>query len=94
MEKLIKKYKEECDLSSKLASRMWKIGQIIIISIFTIYYANTKDFEVNFIVTIITVCILHLLCRYIESVNIAKKLKIKCSVKEIILKKKIRKNIF
>mgnify|MGYP007087777839 FL=1 len=33
MEKLIRKYKEECDLSSKLASRMWKIGKIIIIDI-------------------------------------------------------------
>lgn len=43
MGKLIRKYKEDSDLSSKLASRMWKIGQIISMSIFAIYYANTKE---------------------------------------------------
>lgn len=94
MEILIRKYKEDCDLSSKLASRIWKIGQIIIISIFTIYYANTKEFGMNFLITIIAICVLHFICRCIESVCIAKKMKIKYSVKEIILKKKIRKNIY
>lgn len=94
MEILIRKYKEDCDLSSKLASRIWKIGQIIIISIFTVYYANTKEFGMNFLITIIAICVLHFICRCIESVYIAKKMKIKYSVKEIILKKKIRKNIY
>lgn len=94
MEKLIRKYKEECDLSSKLASRMWKIGQIIIISIFASYYANTKELGINFIITIIAICVLHFICRCIESVSIARKMKIKCSVKEILLKKKIRKKIY
>ena len=94
MEKLIRKYKEECDLSSKLASRMWKIGQIIIISIFTSYYANTKELGMNFIITIIAICVLHFICRCIESISIAKRMKIKCSVKEILLKRKIRKKIY
>ena len=94
MEKLIRKYKEECDLSSKLASRMWKIGQIIIMSSFASYYANTKELGINFIITIIAICVLHFICRCIESVSIARKIKIKCSVKEILLKKKIRKNIY
>lgn len=94
MEKLIRKYKEECDLSSKLASRMWKIGQIIIIVIFASYYANTKELGINFIITIIAICVLHFICRCIESVSIARKMKIKCSVKEILLKKKIRKKIY
>ena len=94
MEKLIRKYKEECDLSSKLASRMWKIGQIIIIAIFASYYANTKELGINFIITIIAICVLHFICRCIESVSIARKMKIKCSVKEILLKKKIRKKIY
>ncbi len=94
MEKLIKKYKEECDLPSKLASRMWKIGQFIIISIFAICYANTNDFWMNFLIMVMAICILHLICRYIELVSLAKKMKIKYSVKEIILKKKIRKNIY
>lgn len=88
MEKLIRKYKEECDLSSKLASRMWKIGQIIIISIFASYYANTKELGMNFIITIIAICVLHFICRCIESISIAKRMKIKCSVKEIFIKKK------
>ena len=35
MEKLIREYKDECDLASKLAGRIWKIGQIITISIFS-----------------------------------------------------------
>ena len=94
MEKLIRKYKEECDLSSKLASRMWKIGQIIIISIFASYYANTKELGMNFIITIIAICVLHFICRCIESISIAKRMKIKCSVKEILLKRKIRKKIY
>ena len=94
MEKLIRKYKEECDLSSKLASRMWKIGQIIIIVIFASYYANTKELGINFIITIIAICVLHFICRCIESVSIARKMKIKCSVKEILLKKKIIKKIY
>lgn len=94
MEKLIRKYKEECDLSSRLASRMWKIGQIIIIVIFASYYANTKELGINFIITIIAICVLHFICRCIESVSIARKMKIKCSVKEILLKKKIRKKIY
>lgn len=94
MEKLIRKYKEECDLSSKLASRMWKIGQIIIIVIFASYYANTKELGINFIITIIAICVLHFICRCIESVSIAREMKIKCSVKEILLKKKIRKKIY
>lgn len=94
MEKLIRKYKEECDLSSKLASRMWKIGQIIIMSIFAICYANTKDFEINFLITIIDICVLHFICRCIESVKIAKKLKLKYSVKKVISKRKIRKDIY
>lgn len=94
MEKLIKKYKEDCDLSSKLASRMWKVGQIIIISIFTVYYANTKEFGVNFFITIVAICVLHFVCRCIESVSIARKMKIKYSVKQIILSKNIRKEIY
>lgn len=94
MEKLIRKYKEECDLSSKLASRMWKIGQIIIISIFASYYAKTKVLGMNFFITIVEILILYLICSCIESVSIAKKLKIKYSIKEIVLKKKVRKNIY
>lgn len=94
MEKLIRKYKEECDLSSKLASRMWKVGQIIIISIFTVYYANTKEFGVNFFITIMVIFVLHFVCRCIESVSISRKMKIKYSVKQIILKNNIRKEIY
>lgn len=44
MEKLIKKYNDECNLTSKLANRLWKIGQIILLSIFIIYYAQQKIF--------------------------------------------------
>lgn len=94
MEKLIREYKDECDLASKLAGRIWKIGQIITISIFSSCYANTKNFGINFIITIIAICSLHFICRCIELVSIAKKMKVKYSVKEIILKKKIRKNIY
>lgn len=94
MEKLIRKYKEECDLSSKLTSRMWKIGQIIIISIFASNYANTKYFGINFLITVIAILILHFICRCIELVKIVHKLKLKYSIKDIILKKKIRKDIY
>jgi len=94
MEKLICRYKEECDLSSKLASRIWKIGQIIIISIFVINCANTKEFVTNFFITTFALCVLYFICSCIETVSIAKKMRLKYNIKEIILKKKIRKKIY
>lgn len=36
MEKLIKQYNKECNIMSKKANRLWKIGQIIITFIFSI----------------------------------------------------------
>lgn len=48
MEKLIKKYNDECNLTSKLANRLWKIGQIILLSIL----CTTKKFFNKFFDTV------------------------------------------
>lgn len=89
MEKLLQKYKDECAISSKLASIIWKIG-IIILSIVYIKlsYGNQNYFEM-FVWLLIGILILYLLCLFIfkrkafnkiysgkENKNNCKKLKI------------------
>lgn len=94
MEKLIRKYKEECDLSSKLASRIWKIGQIITALITASYYMKKTNIIVSFIIATIFMIILHIICECIETINIAKKMKIEYNLKEVVIRKKVRKNIY
>lgn len=89
MEKLLQKYKDECAISSKLASIIWKIG-IIILSIVYIKssYENQNYFKMFFLF-LIGILILYLLCLFIfkrkafnkiysskENKNNCKKLKI------------------
>lgn len=89
MEKLLQKYKDECAISSKLASIIWKIG-IIILSIVYIKlsYGNQNYFKMFFLF-LIGILILYLLCLFIfkrkafnkiysskENKNNCKKLKI------------------
>jgi|GEM_PF-2743843 hypothetical protein len=65
MEKLLQKYKDECAISSKLASIIWKIG-IIILSIVYIKlsYGNQNYFKM-FVWLLIGILILYLLCLFI-----------------------------
>ena len=65
MEKLLQKYKEDCVISSKSASLIWKIG-IIIISIIYIKlsYGNQNYFKM-FVLFLIGILILYLLCLFI-----------------------------
>ena len=65
MERLLRKYKKECTISSKVASSIWKIG-IIILSILYIKltYENKKYIEM-FIVFLISIITLYLLCLFI-----------------------------
>ena len=88
MEKLIRKYKEECDLSSKLASRIWKIGQIITALIAASYYMKKTNIIVSFIIATIFMIILHIICECIETINIAKKMKIEYNLKEVVIRNK------
>ena len=82
MEKLIKKYKEECDLLSKVPSRLWKIG-LIIITIGCLFYGyKTMNYIMAFGLPIILVCVLYKICTDIELVDITKKLKLKYKYKE------------
>lgn len=62
MEKLLQRYKDECAISSKLASIIWKIG-IIILSIIYIKssYKSQNYFEM-FVLLLMSVLILYLLC--------------------------------
>lgn len=93
MERIIKKYREECELYSKLASIMWRIGQIILTFIFIIDYMHTGEFGMNFFITLITIVVLYFICSCLELISFAKKIKIKYSVKDI-LKKNFWKNIY
>lgn len=65
MEKLLQKYKDECAISGKLASIIWKIG-IIILSIVYIKlsYGNQNYFKM-FVWLLIGILILYLLCLFI-----------------------------
>lgn len=65
MEKLLQRYKDECAISSKLASNIWKIG-IIILSIVYIKlsYGSQNYFEM-FVLFLIGILILYLLCLFI-----------------------------
>ena len=94
MEKLIKRYKEECDLSSKLASRLWKLGQIIVLFVAANYYIVNTNILLSFLIVTICIIILHIICECIETICIAKKMNIKYNVRKIILTKKNRKNIY
>lgn len=95
MEKLIKKYNDECNLTSKLANRLWKIGQIILLSIFIIYYAQQKNFLISFLILLIFIIVLYFICSYIEIRNISNKLNInKMSFMHIIFNKEDRKDIY
>ena len=61
MEKLIKRYKEECDLSSKLASRLWKLGQIIVLFVAANYYIVNTNILLSFLIVTICIIILHII---------------------------------
>lgn len=89
MEKLLQKYKDECAISSKLASIIWKIGIIILSIVYLkLSYGNQNYFKMFFLF-LIGILILYLLCLFIfkrkafnkiysskENKNNCKKLKI------------------
>ena len=65
MEKLLQKYKEECAISSKLASIIWKIGIIILSVVYMkLSYGNQNYFKM-FILFLIGILTLYLLCLFI-----------------------------
>ena len=94
MEKLIEKYKKECDILSKLPSRIWKAGQIIIVIGSLIYCFRTLNYIVAFVLPIILGCVLYKICADIELVDITKKLKLKYKYKEFFRNFKVRDKIY
>ena len=93
MEKLIYQYNKECNLTSKLANRLWKIGQVIIILIFSIFYMVYREFFIGFFISIISIMILYFICTYIEIIKICNKLRIDLEKKNI-LKSVYRKKLY
>lgn len=94
MEKLIEKYKEECDILSKLARRLWKSGQLIIV-IGCLYYGfKTLYYIMAFILPIILGCVLYKICEYIELMDIIKKLKLKYKFNEVLFNSKVRNEVY
>ena len=94
MEKLIEKYKKECDILSKLARRLWKSGQLIIV-IGCLYYGfKTLNYIMAFILPIILGCVLYKICECIELMDIIKKLKLKYKFKEVLFNSKIREEVY
>ena len=94
IEKIIEKYKEECDILSKLASRLWKSGQLFII-IGCLYYGfKTLNYIMAFILPIILGCVLYKICECIEIMDIIKKLKLKYKLKEVLFNSKVRNEVY
>lgn len=94
MEKLIEKYKEECDILSKLARRLWKSGQLIIVIVCLAYGFKTLNYIMAFILPIILGCVLYKICECIELMDIIKKLKLKYKFKEVLFNSKIREEVY
>lgn len=94
MEKLIKKYKEECEIYSKTISILWKLGQIIYAIITILLYLNGFNYIFIFGITIIGGITLYYICEVLECIKISKKINLKYSYKEIVLKKNIRNNTY
>ena len=84
MEKLIYQYNKNCNLTSKLANRLWRIGQVIILLIFSTFYVLYKEFFIGFSISLISIIILYFICTYIEIVKICNKLQINLEKKKIL----------
>lgn len=62
MEKLLQKYKEDCAISSKSASLIWKIGIIIISIIYIKLSYEGKNYIEMFALFLVCILILYILC--------------------------------
>lgn len=62
MEKLLQKYKEDCVISSKSASLIWKIGIIIISIIYIKLSYEGKNYIEMFALFLVCILILYILC--------------------------------
>lgn len=93
MEKLIYQYNKNCNLTLKSANRLWKIGQVIILLIFSIFYILYKEFFTGFFISLVSIIILYFICTYIEIVKICNKLQINLEKKNI-LKRSYRKRLY
>lgn len=94
MEKLIEKYKKECDILSKLARRLWKSGQLFVI-IGCLYFGfKTLNYIMAFILPIILGWVLYKICECIELMDIIKKLKLKYKLKEVLFNSKVRDEVY
>ena len=89
MEKLIYQYNKKCNLTSKSANRLWKIGQVIILLIFSIFYI----LYIGFFISLVSMIILYFICTCIEIVKICNKLQIDLEKKNI-LKRGYRKGLY
>jgi len=79
LEKLIQKYKEECSLESKIASRVWRsffIGILVMFIVIEIVFHNLLVYGIGLTVFLGSGIILWLICTCIEIKYIAKKLDI------------------
>ena len=94
MEKLLEKYKEECDKLSKAPSRIWKSGQLLIAGGWLFYGFKTLNYIMAFILPIILVWVLYKICEYMELVDIIKKLNLKYKRMEILFKSKVKDEIY
>lgn len=98
MDKLLKKYNEECSCMSKGCNRVWKIGQVILVIIFTMfltaYSKNMLMSFVTFIIFIIVSAFFVLFCEVWSITNMENKLKIKHKPSKAIFNRKYREKIY
>ena len=92
MEKLLEKYNKECNITSKLANKIWKIGNtILLITMFLCIIF--KGVFISALVLIVTFCFLYIWCEFINIRHIKKILGLK-KVALIANKKKHRKTAY
>lgn len=94
MEKLIEKYKTDCDILSKVPSILWKSGLILISALWCFYFVKTKIILRSMLIVFILVLILYKICECIELRDIIKKLKLKYKFKEVLFSSKVRNEVY
>lgn len=65
MEKLLQRYKDDCAISSKSASIIWKIGIIILSIVYIKLSCEGQNYIEMFVLFLIGILILYILCLYI-----------------------------
>ena len=76
MEKLIRRYNEECDIIKRCGSKIWKIGLIGLFLLSLVVYVWLKNYLLSFFILTFFTVILYFICELINVKCICSKLEI------------------